>query len=96
MCKKQTAVSHSSTESEIISVLRLNGLPVLEFRDLIVSVFGSVSQISVRTGRLVNDVKKHQKSQGKIDVMKDIDAVSSISNPRVKKLCCMCLKMMKQ
>ena len=33
MCKKQTAVSHSSTESEIISLdtgLRLDGLPVLE------------------------------------------------------------------
>ena len=34
MCKKQTAVSHSSTESEIISLdagLRLHGLPALEF-----------------------------------------------------------------
>ena len=34
MCKKQTAVSHSSTESEIISLdtwLRLDGLPALEF-----------------------------------------------------------------
>ena len=42
-CKKQTAVSHSSTESEIISldtVLRLDGLPALELWDLIVSVFG--------------------------------------------------------
>ena len=42
MCKKQTAVSHSSTESEIISLdtgLRLDGLPALELWDLIVSVF---------------------------------------------------------
>ena len=34
MCKKQTSVSHSSTESEIISLdtgLRLDGLPALEF-----------------------------------------------------------------
>ena len=33
MCKKQTAVSHSSTESKIISLdtgLRLDGLPALE------------------------------------------------------------------
>ena len=62
MCKKQTAVSHSSTESEIISLdtgLRLDGLLALELWDLIVSVFGSVSQISDRRGRLVNDVKKH-------------------------------------
>ena len=43
MCKKQTAVSHSSTESEIISLdtgLRLDGLPALELWDLIVSVLG--------------------------------------------------------
>ena len=41
-CKKQTAVSHSSTESEIISLdtgLRLEGLRALELWDLIVSVF---------------------------------------------------------
>ena len=42
MCKKQTAVSHSSTESEIISLdtrLRLDGLPVLDLWDLIVFCF---------------------------------------------------------
>ena len=42
MCKKQTAVFHSSTESEIISLdigLRLDGLPALELWDLIVSRF---------------------------------------------------------
>ena len=68
MCKKQTAVSHSS---------RLDGLLAVELWDLIVSVFGSVSQISDRTGRPVNDVKKHQKSQGKINVMENIDSVPS-------------------
>ena len=52
MCKKQTAVSHNSTESEIISLdtgLRLDGLPALELWDLIVSVFGNISRISDRT-----------------------------------------------
>ena len=47
MCEKQTAVSRSSTESEIISLetgLGLDGLPALELWDLIVSVFGSVIQ----------------------------------------------------
>ena len=79
MCKKQNAVSHSSTESDIISWdtgLRLDGLPSLELWDLIVSVFGSVSLISDRTGRPVNDVK-HQKSQGKVNVMENIDSVPS-------------------
>ena len=49
MCKKQTSIFHSSTESEIISLdtgLTLDGLLVLELWDLIVlwkyfSYFGS-------------------------------------------------------
>ena len=80
MCKKQTAVSHSSTESEIISLdtgLRLDGLPALELWDLIVSVFGSVSHISDRSGQPVNDVHKHYKSQRRINVMENIDSVPS-------------------
>ena len=80
MCKKQTAVSHSSTESEIISLdtgLRLDGLPALELWDLIVSVFGNISHISDRTGKPVNGEDKHHKSHNKIDAMKDIDSVPS-------------------
>ena len=80
MCKKQTADSHNATEPEIISLdtgLRLDGLLALELWDLIVSVFGSVSLISDRTGRLDNDFKQHQKSQGKINVMENIDSVPS-------------------
>ena len=41
MCKKQTSVSHSSTESEIISLdagLRMDGKPALDLWDLIVTV----------------------------------------------------------
>ena len=80
MCNKQTAVSHSSTESEIISLdigLRLDGLPALELWDLIVSVLGNVSRVSDRTGQPVIDVKKHQQSSGKINVMKNVDTVPS-------------------
>ena len=80
MCKKQTAVSHSSTESEIISLdmgLRLDRLLALELWDLIVSVLGNVSRVSDRSGKLDNDVHKRHKSQKKIDVMEDIDSVPS-------------------
>ena len=80
MCKKQTAVSHSSTESEIISLdtgLRLDGLPVLELWDLIVSVLGNVSRVSGRSGQFDSDVHKRHKPHKKIDVMKDIDSVPS-------------------
>ena len=68
MCKKQTAVSHSSTESEIISLdigLRLDGLPALELWDLIVYVLGNVSRVSDRTGKPVNGEDKHHKSHNK-------------------------------
>ena len=80
MCKKQTAVSHSSTESEIISLdtgLRLDGLPALELWDLIVSVIRNVSRVSDRSGKPDGDVHKRHKSQKKIDVMEDIDSVPS-------------------
>ena len=80
MCKKQTAVSHNSTESEIISLdtgLSLDRLPALELWDLIVSVLGNVSHVSDRSGQSECDVHKHHKSQKKIDVMEDIDSVPS-------------------
>ena len=80
MCKIQTAVSHSSTESEIISLdtgLRLDGLCALELWDLIVSVFGNVSQVSDRSGQLDNDVNKNHISQRRINVMENIDSVPS-------------------
>ena len=80
MCKKQTTVSHSSTESEIISLdtgLRLDGLPALELWDLIVSVLGNVSRVSDRTGETCEGEDKHHKSHNKIDAMKDIDSVPS-------------------
>ena len=47
MCKKQTSVSHSSTESEIISLdagLGLDGIPALDLWDLIVLVLGNTIQ----------------------------------------------------
>ena len=56
MCKKQTSVSHSSTESEIISLdagLRLDGIHALDLWDLIVFVLGNTTQNHDRTGRPV-------------------------------------------
>ena len=44
MCKKQTSVSHSSTEAEIISLdpgLRMDGIPALDLSDLVIEVFDS-------------------------------------------------------
>ena len=47
MSKKQTSVSHSSTELEIISLdagLRLDGISAVDLWDLIVEVLGNTNQ----------------------------------------------------
>ena len=77
MCKKQTSVSHSSTESEIIFLdtgLRVDGLLALELWDLIVSVLGNVSRVSDRSGQPVNGKNK---SHNEIYAMQNIDSVPS-------------------
>ena len=79
MCKKQTSVSRSSTESEIISLdagLRLDGIPALDLWDLIVLVLGNMVQTPERPGRpVVND--KEQRSQGITNVLNHMDCVPS-------------------
>ena len=79
MCKKHTSVSHSSTESEIISLdagLRLDRLPALELWDLIVSVLGNMTQTTERPGRPVI-IDRSQRSQGKTNALNNIDCVPS-------------------
>ena len=54
MCKKQTSVSHSSKESEIVSLdagWRLDGFPALDLWDLIVEVLhGNTCQCNQERG----------------------------------------------
>ena len=89
MCKKQTSFSHSSTESEIISLdagLRLDGISALDLWDLdlwdlIVLVLGNTIQTHDRTGRpIVNSDKSHgpnKRSQGMFNVLNNVDCVPS-------------------
>ena len=79
MCKKQTSVSHSSTESENISLdagSRLDGIPALGLWDLIISVLGNMTQTTERPGRPVI-IDRSQRSQGKINALNNIDSVLS-------------------
>ena len=94
MCKKQTSVSHSSTESEIISLdagLRLDGIPALDLWDLIVTVLhGNTYQSNqVRGNPCTNllevraaphTLQKRKKSHGMIDVLDNVDFISSNVN----------------
>ena len=98
MCKKQTSVSHSSTESEIISLdagLRFAGIPALDLWDLIVSVLGNTTHTTERPGIPVI-IDKSRKSQGKTNVLNNIDCIPQTSSLRAKKLCCMFLRATKQ
>ena len=79
---KQTSVSHSSTESEIISLdaaLRLDGIPALNLWDLIVSVFGNTTQNHDRTAQPVvcRDAShaQGQQSRGMSNVLNNVDRV---------------------
>ena len=79
MCKKQTSVSHTSTESEVISLdtgLRLDGIPALDLWDLIVSVLGNTTQTTERLGRPVI-IDRSQRSQGMTNVLNNIESVPS-------------------
>ena len=109
MCKKQTSVSHSSTESEIISLdagLRFDGVHALDLWDLIVSVLGNTTQNRTeRETRCWTNVKfvlhltrftnaSNLKEWSMIWIM--LILFPQTSNLLIRNLCCMCLKTTKQ
>ena len=83
MCKKQTSVSHTSTESEIISLdtgLRLDGIPTLDLWDLIVLVLGNTTQKHDRTEKPVvcrDENHVRQQSHGMINDLDNVDFIPS-------------------
>ena len=83
MCQKQTSVSHSSTESEIISLdagLRLDGIPALDLWALIVLVLGNTTQNNDRTVRpVVCPHTNHGRKQSRrvINNLDNVDVVHS-------------------
>ena len=83
MCKKQTSVSHSSTESEIISLnagLRLDGGPALDLWDLIAAVLhGNTHQNDQVRGEPYKSPTR-KKIYGKIDDLDSVDFISSNVN----------------
>ena len=90
MCKKQTSVSHNSTESEIISLdagLRLVGILALDLWDLIVAVLGNTIQNRIEQGDLLKNkrevcspphtIHKRKQSQRVINDLDDVDFIPS-------------------
>ena len=86
MCKKQTSVSHSSTEWEIFSLharLRLDGISALNLWDLIVSILGNISHHHDRTGRPVvhhwnsHTIHKRKQSRRLVNNLDNVDFIPS-------------------
>ena len=107
MCKKQTSVSHSSTESEIISLdagLRLDGIPALDFCNLIVAVLhGNTYQSNQDRGDPCTNIRAaphklqmRKTSHGMIDDLNNVDLFPQTYILLVRQHCCMCLKTTKQ
>ena len=81
LCKKQTSVSHSSTEAEMISLdagLRMVGIPALDLWDLVIAVFHSSPNQSNDTKDQVRGTSsrdttsnKHTQNQTKVPIDHD-------------------------
>ena len=88
MCKKQTYVSHSSTEAEIISLdagLRMDGIPALDVWDLVMHMLHSSpnqlndTQDQVRGNSSRNTTSnKHTQNQTKTPIQHDNFDVSDV------------------
>ena len=68
MCKKQTSVSHSSTESEIISLdagLRMDGLPALDLWDVVMEALRSSKSTQSPTHQAAGNFSRNDKSKPK-------------------------------
>ena len=99
MCKKQTSVSYSSTESEIISLdagLRLDGIPALDLWDLIVTVLHGNTNHSKQVQGNLSTSPTFKKNPGKIDDLNNVDFITSNIHSSRQEVFCTSLKTTKQ
>ena len=73
MCKKQTSISHSSTECEIISLdagLRMDGIPALDLWNLVIEVLHSASSQSKKRenvqGNLLHNTSSRKQTKNQV------------------------------
>ena len=83
MYKKQTSVSHSSAESEIISLgagLRMDGLLALGFWDVVIEVLRSSQDGADGNGSRNHKSKPKQKGNRDVDQLSHVDYVTTDAN----------------
>ena len=79
MCKKQTSVSHSSTESENISLdagLRMDGLPALDLWDVMIEVLHSLKNTRSPTQQAQGNLSRNSNTKLKKRGTRDVDELS--------------------
>jgi len=88
VCKKQGAVSHSSTEAEVIALeacLRMEGLPCLNLWDLVIDVFDPLPPAETKT--TTNQITLPQQPPSIYDILSNVDYVppsAPLPRPRTK------------
>ena len=84
MCKKQTSVSHSSTESEVISLdagLRMDGILALDLWDLVIEMLHPSKNVSARKNLSRDEIQSkhtHTNTKTKRHGNRDNDELSNV------------------
>ena len=81
LCKKQTSVSHSFTESEIISLgagLRMGWLLALDLWDVVIEVLRSSESTESPNHGAAGNCSRNHKSKAKQKGNRDVDQVSNV------------------
>ena len=81
MCKKQTSVSHGSTESEIISLdagIRMDGLLALDYWDVVIELLRSSNSTKTPTNPAAGNCSRNHKSNPKQKGNRDVEQLSNV------------------
>ena len=81
MCKKQTSVSHNSTESEIISLdagFRMDGIAALDLWDVVMEVLHSSKNTKSPTQQAQGNLSRNSNTSLKTRGNRDVDKLSDV------------------
>ena len=83
MCKKQTSVSHSSTESEIITLdvgLKMDGLPALDLWNMLIEGLRTSKSTESQAHGAARNCSRNRKSKPKQRRSRDVDQLSHVDH----------------
>ena len=83
MCKKQTSVTHCSTESEVISLdagLRMDGLPALDLWDVVIVALHSSKSMGSTTQQAQGNLLRKSTFKPNRRGNRDVDELSNVDH----------------